>query len=143
MTMWSYSVLLFPSFSEQCEEGGGFQWFQRREPGADRLRGCWHRPLTTTSIPPTQCCKLPACFTHSQHRAANPLQVTSTKKAQLEREQNAHFQTHIEQVGPEECWHPAILFQRLTIFNLKGRQRPLKKPLDSIECDQIGNRNLQ
>lgn len=72
-----------------------------------------------------------------------PLQVTSTKKAQLEREQNAHFQTHIEQVGPEECWHSVILFQRLTIFNLKGRQRPFKKPLDSIECDQIGNRNLQ
>lgn len=43
---------------------------------------------------------------------------------------------------PEDCWHSAILFQRLTIFNLKSHERPLKKPLDSIECDQIGYHNL-
>lgn len=52
-------------------------------------------------------------------------------------EQNAHFQARIEQACPEGCWRSAILFQRLIIFNLKIRQRPLKKPLDSIECDQI------
>lgn len=57
-------------------------------------------------------------------------------------EENANFQARIELACPEGCWHSAILFQRLTIFNLKTRQRPLKKSLDSIECDQIGYHNL-
>lgn len=91
--------------------------------------------------PPTQCFKLPACFTHCRHSAANS-SVTQLHKALLKREQNAHFQARIELACPEECWHSAILFQRLTIFNLKIRQRPLKKHLDSIECDQIGYHNL-
>lgn len=65
-----------------------------------------------------------------------PLLLSSTK------EQNANFQARIELACPEGCWHSAILFQRLTIFNLKTRQRPLKKSLDSIECDQIGYHNL-
>lgn len=149
MTVWSYSVLLFPSFSLQSNvrgvrhwvRKGGFQWLQRREPGADRLCGCWHCPLTTASTPPTQCFKLPACITHPGLSAANST-ATYLHKAQLKREQNAHFQARIELVCPEECWHSAILFQRLTIFNLKSLQRPLKKPLDSIEHDQIGYHNL-
>lgn len=150
MAMWSSSVLLFPSFSFQSNvrgvryrvKKGGFQWLQRREPGADRLCGCWHCPLPTASTPPTQCFKLPACFTDSQHSAANST-VSYLHKAQLKREQNAHFQTRLDLACPEEGWQSAILFQRLTIFDLKSRQRPLTKPLDSIECDQIGYHNLR
>lgn len=74
---------------------------------------------------------------HGQHSAVTST-VSYLHKAQLKREQNALFQTNIEVACPEQCWQSAILFQRLTIFNLKSRQRPLKKSLDSIECDQIG-----
>lgn len=90
---------------------------------------------------PKQCFKLPACFTHSRQSAASST-VSQLQKAQLKMEQNANFQARIELACPEGCWHSAILFQRLTIFNLKTRQRPLKKSLDSIECDQIGYHNL-
>ncbi len=79
---------------------------------------------------------LPACFTHSQQSAANST-VSYLHKAQLKREQNAYSQTHIDLACPEKGWQSPILFERLTIFNLKSRQRPLTQPSDSIERDQI------
>lgn len=79
------------------------------------------QPLTTAStVPPTQ----PVRVTHSQTSADNST-ATQLHKAQLRREQNDYYQPRIEWSCPGRC--SAIFFQRLTIFNLKMRHRPLKK----------------